>query len=104
MIRHIVLVRFQPNVSESAISDIFAELEAVRAEITGMGPVVSGKSTSPEQIERGYMHGFSVDFESWDGLRSYQNNPSHKKSGAKIVAAAQGGIEGVLVFDLEFQA
>ncbi len=104
MIRHIVLVRFEPHVSESEILEIFAELDSVRSEITGMGNLVSGKSASPEHIERGYMHGFTIDFDSWDGLHAYQNNPSHQKTGAKIVAAAQGGIEGVLVFDLEFKA
>lgn len=102
MIRHIVLVRFQREVSETQILEIFAELSVLRAEIAGMGSVVSGKSTSPEQIERGYMHGFTVDFETWDDLRAYQNHPSHQKTGAKIVAAAQGGLDGVLVFDLEF--
>ncbi len=103
MIRHIVLVRFEPNTTESEIIEIFAELEPLRTNISGMGPVASGKSSSPEHIERGYMHGFTIDFDTWDGLHAYQNNPSHQKIGAKIVAAAQGGIEGVLVFDLEFE-
>lgn len=102
MIRHIVLVKFKPETSENEIGSIFVELEHIRSEITGMGAVHSGRSESPEHIEHGFMHGFTVDFESWDGLSAYQNHPKHQATGAKIVAAAAGGIEGILVFDFEF--
>ena len=30
--------------------------------------IYAGKSESPEQIERGYMHGFTVDLDSWEAL------------------------------------
>jgi Stress responsive A/B Barrel Domain len=102
MIRHIVLIKFKPETSENEIKIIFLELDRIRSEISGMGTVHSGRSESPEHIERGFMHGFTLDFQSWDGLSAYQNHPKHQATGAKIVAAAVGGIDGILVFDFEF--
>ncbi|MEM7267657.1 MAG: Dabb family protein [Pseudomonadota bacterium] len=100
MIRHIVLVKFNVGLGDAEIADIWAELHALQAKIPGVIAITSGKSESPEQIERGYMHGFVADFESWDALAIYADHPDHKKLGGRLVANAQGGIDGILVFDL----
>lgn len=100
MIRHIVLLRIQAAVTEARIAGLFAELQAIRAKVPGVLAITSGKSESPEQIERGYMHGFVVDFGDWTALQAYQDHPDHKRLGAGLVAAAEGGIDGILVFDL----
>ncbi|MGQ0611535.1 MAG: Dabb family protein [Paracoccaceae bacterium] len=100
MIRHIVLIRFLPQVSEARIAELFAELHAIEGKVAGLLAITSGKSESPERIERGYMHGFVADFAGWDALQSYQDHPDHKRLGAGLVAAAEGGIDGILVFDL----
>lgn len=98
MIRHIVLLKARPGVTEAHIAAIFADLH--RLELPGILAIHSGRSESPEQIERGYMHGFTVDFADWQALAAYQGHPDHKRVGAALVAAAQGGIDGLLVFDL----
>ena len=100
MIRHIVLIRFRADVTEAAIAAIFADLHAIKAKLPGVLAITSGRSESPEQIERGYMHGFVADFADWAALAAYQDHPDHKRVGAALVAAAIGGIEGILVFDL----
>jgi Stress responsive A/B Barrel Domain len=100
MIRHIVLVRFRSDVTEAQIAAIFADLQAIKAILPGVLGITSGRSESPEQMERGYMHGFVVDFTDWAALDAYQNHPDHKRVGAALVAGAVGGIEGILVFDL----
>jgi Stress responsive A/B Barrel Domain len=100
MIRHIVLVRFQSEVSDARIAELFAELHQIRDKVPGTLAITSGKSESPEQIERGYMHGFVVDFADWAALQAYQDHPDHKRLGAGLVAAAEGGLDGILVFDL----
>ncbi|NGM45389.1 Dabb family protein [Rhodobacter sp. SGA-6-6] len=100
MIRHIVLVRFRPEVSEAEIAAIFADLAAIRARLPGVIDIRAGRSESPERIERGYMHGFTVDFTDWAALAAYQDHPDHRRVGAALVAAAEGGIDGILVFDL----
>ena len=62
MIRHIVLIRFLPTQSDGQIADLFAELHAINGKITGLLAITAGKSESPEQMERGYMHGFADVF------------------------------------------
>ncbi|AZL60471.1 Dabb family protein [Tabrizicola piscis] len=100
MIRHIVLMKARPDVSEAHIAAIFADLAAIRAKLPGILAIHSGRSESPEQIERGYMHGFTVDFTDWEALAAYQTHPDHKRAGAALVAASEGGLDGILVFDL----
>ena len=100
MIRHIVLIKFKPNVSERTIEGIFAELHAIKDKLPGVLSITSGKSESPEKIERGYMHGFIADFADWDTLDAYQAHPDHKAVGAQLVANAVGGIDGILVLDI----
>ena len=100
MIRHIVLIRFRPDVTEPAITALFAELAAIQRQLPGCLAIASGRSASPEALERGHMHGFTIDFASWDALAAYQVHPDHQALGAKLVGHAAGGLDGILVFDL----
>ncbi len=101
MIRHIVLLRLRPDVTEAEIGAVFAEVHALQGSLPGLRRVMSGRSESPERIERGYLHGMVVDFDDWAALARYQTDPRHQASGAKFVAACQGGLDGILVFDLD---
>jgi hypothetical protein len=98
MIRHIVLIKARPDLTDAQIQAIFADLHALK--LPGILAIHSGRSESPEKIERGYLHGFTVDFADWDALAAYQAHPDHKRVGAALVAAAEGGLDGILVFDL----
>lgn len=100
MIRHIVLLKARPGVTDGEISAIFADLAAIKEKLPGVLAIHSGRSESPEKIERGYMHGFTVDFIDWAALAAYQDHPDHRRVGAALVAVAEGGIDGILVFDL----
>jgi hypothetical protein len=100
MIRHIVLIKFKTDLPEAAIAALFDELHLIKGKIPGLMSITSGKSESPEQMERGYMHGFVVDLTDWNALQAYQDNPDHQKLGAKLVAHAIGGKDGILCFDL----
>ncbi len=101
MIRHIVLTRFKPETSESTIADIYDGLSALSEKLTGAQGFTGGRSESPEQIERGYMHGFVIDFDNWDALQAYAQNEEHQALGGQLVANAVGGIDGILVLDLD---
>lgn len=100
MVRHIVLIKFKPKVSDAEIADIWANLYDLKHKISGLIDIKAGKSQSPEQIERGYMHGFTIDFDGWEALLAYQDHPEHRKFGARLLAHAMGGPDGILVFDL----
>ncbi|KMK68446.1 Dabb family protein [Puniceibacterium sp. IMCC21224] len=100
MIRHIVLIRFRPDVDAAQVSDLWRELHEIEGKIPGLLSITSGRSESPEKMERGYMHGFVADFASWDALEAYQQNPDHQRLGARLSAHAEGGKDGILCFDL----
>jgi hypothetical protein len=101
MIRHIVLVRFRAEVTEAEIAEMFAAIPKLAAKLPGVVAFASGRSESPEKIERGFMHGFTIDFASWADLQTYADHPDHKVFGGQLVAHAVGGIDGILVFDLD---
>lgn len=100
MIRHIVLIRFKPEVSEAEIAGIFGALPKLSAKLPGVLACAFGRSESPEKIERGFLHGFTIDFTTWEALATYANDPDHKAFGGSLVANAVGGVDGLLVFDL----
>ncbi|KEO57938.1 Dabb family protein [Thioclava indica] len=104
MVRHIVLIRFRPELSEADIAALFQELHQIDGKIPGLLSITAGRSESPEQIERGYMHGFVVDFSDWETLQAYQDHADHQRLGAKLVAGAVGGKDGILCFDLAVNA
>lgn len=90
-----------PETSESNISEIFSGLEQVTNKIEGAGNFYGGRSQSPEKIERGFMHGFTIDFDDWDALKIYADNEQHRELGARIVESARDGKDGIIVLDIE---
>lgn len=101
MIRHIVLTQFPRDTPEPRIADIYAALASLTSKLPGAHAFTAGPSNSPENLERGYTHGFTIDFDSWADLETYATHPDHKELGAQLTTLAVGGIDGVLVMDLE---
>ena len=102
MIRHVVLTRFREDVGETTIHAIYAGLAAVADRLDGAHDFVGGPSNSPEDLERGYTHGFTIDFDDHSALAAYAGDPEHRRFGAQLVANAVDGRGGILVVDLEF--
>lgn len=100
MIRHIVLAKIRPEIDEAQMAALFAELRTIVDLVPGIGQIHAGRSESPEGIERGYTHGFTVDMESWETLAAYQAHPDHRAVGARLVSYTEGGIEGICVLDV----
>lgn len=101
MIRHCVFGKVRADVGEGEIAAIHAGLEALRGMIPGMGPVGFGANVSPEPFARGFTHGFTVDFPDAAARDAYLAHPDHGRAGARLVAALDGGTEGLFVLDFE---
>jgi hypothetical protein len=101
MIRHCVFIRFRSGVSRQEQAELFAQITALRQHLPGMLGVHVGGNVSPEGLDKGYASGFIVDFEDVAARDAYLADPAHAAAGAGLVAAAEGGIEGILVYDLE---
>ena len=84
-VRHIVLVKFTPGLSDEEIAPLWEELRAIEGKVDGLGAICAGRSESPEKIERGYMHGFTVDFRDWEALAAYQEHPDHRALALKLL-------------------
>jgi len=97
---HMVLIKARPDVDEATIDLIFKDLRKIKSVVPGIGAIIAGRSNSPEHMERGYTHGFTVEMESYNILEAYQAHPDHRAVGARLVAATDGGIDGILVLDI----
>ena len=101
MIRHIVLTKFSPDTPENRIADIYGGLQTLTETLSGARAFTGGRSSSPEDIERGYTHAFTVDFASWAEHETYASHPEHLVLGQRRVAHAVDGIDGLIVLDIE---
>ncbi len=55
---------------------------------------------SPEGLGQGFRDGFMMDFRDEAARDAYLIHPEHQAAGAKLVAALEGGIGGLIVFDI----
>lgn len=101
MIRHCVFIRYQQDTPPEVKRQIGAEIAALKGRLPGLRAVHLGDNVSPEGLDKGHSEGFMVDFDDEATLHRYLEDPEHKKTGAKIVAAAEGGLEGIFVYDLK---
>lgn len=76
----------------------------LRRLIDGMGKVEFGANTSPEPFARGFTHGFTIDFRDAAACDAYLMHEAHSRAGARLVAALEGGTDGLMVFNLEISA
>jgi hypothetical protein len=101
VIRHIVLVRFPADVGSETIDPLFRALDDLRAVVPGMLSFSAGANVSPEGLARGFTHAFVADFADAAARDAYLVHPAHQAAGARLVAAAQGGVDGLIVVDIE---
>ena len=101
MIRHIVLCKFRTDVTAATRDATFAELAALRDHLAGITAMSFGANVSPEGLAQGFAHGFTIDFTDAAARDTYLADPAHARAGAKLVAALEGGISGLIVFDVE---
>ncbi|RCK42519.1 stress responsive protein [Thalassospira profundimaris] len=101
MIRHIVLVKFQPGIKQDDIASLFDALANLGTLIPGMRGFDGGVSVSPEKLEQGFRHGFCIDFDDATARDAYLEHPEHQKLGGQLVGMLDGGLSGLVVFDLE---
>ncbi|WP_127752514.1 Dabb family protein [Devosia sp. 1566] len=101
MIRHCVFFRFRPEVPQDERDAIYAGLNALVGRLPGLLSAQFGPNASPEGLGQGFNDGFIIDFADAAARDHYLVDPDHAQAGARLVAALQGGRDGLIVFDLE---
>jgi hypothetical protein len=101
MIRHCVFVKFRPEINDAQRADIYAGLNALVGQIDGLLSAQFGPNVSPEGLAQGFNNGFIMDLADEAARDRYLVDPAHKAAGAKLVAALEGGRDGLIVFDMK---
>lgn len=100
MIKHCVLIRFKSGISYEEQEKHYQAIHALRHHLPGWEGFVCGSNATLEQgMDKGFNGGFIIDFANEATRDAYLNDAEHQKIGAGIVAAAAGGIDGIVVFD-----
>lgn len=100
MIRHCVFVRFRGDVAEAERNAIYADLAALKDVVPGFVAISYGANVSPEGLHQGFADGFTIDFIDEAARDAYLVHPAHKAAGNRLVAALEGGRDGLIVFDI----
>ncbi|MDL2401066.1 Dabb family protein [Rhizobium mayense] len=100
MILHCVFMRLKSAMTQDDKKALFESVAALRQVIPGIVDVKYGPNVSPEGLHGGFVDGFVVMFESPEVRDAYLVHPEHVAVGERIVSSTDGGLAGLLVFDL----
>ena len=95
VLRHIVLFKFTEDTSPEKAEAIVAAFEALEDKIPEVIGFEWGLNNSPEGLEKGFTHCFTLSFSSEAGRAIYLPHPDHKA----FVEFAGPSIADVLVVD-----
>jgi hypothetical protein len=98
-IRHIVLVKFRTEVPATERLGIYDQLAALQDHLD-IAAMSFGANVSPEGLHQGFTDGFTVDFADAIARDAYLADPAHQAAGARLVEALDGGVAGLLAFDI----
>jgi hypothetical protein len=101
MLKHCVFLNLKSPAETAIVREAMMLLSGLVGEVAGMIDFVEGPNRDFEKRSEGYSHGFIVTFENRTAHLAYERHPDHVQAGALLVAACQGGMEGVFVADLE---
>lgn len=104
MIQHCVFCKIDAGVPASRLAAVMADLMALQDQIAGITRAQHGPNLDLELMSQGFTHGFTMDFESRAALLAYHDHPAHRAAGGQLVDICEGGVQGIMVFDLDFSA
>ncbi|TWF57203.1 Dabb family protein [Neorhizobium alkalisoli] len=100
MILHIVFIRFKNALQQDEKQALYEGVAALKNVTPGIVDVKYGPNVSSEGLNGGFLDGFVVTFESPEARDAYLVHPEHIAVAEKLVAAADGGLSGLIVFDM----
>lgn len=100
MILHCVFLRLKAAVTAEEKQSLFDAVVALKDVIPGIVSISYGPNVSPEGLHGGFVDGFAVTFESPEARDAYLIDPAHVVVGERIVSSLDGGLSGLLVFDM----
>jgi hypothetical protein len=102
MIRHHVALRFRPDTPEDVRQGLMDDLAGLASRIDGILDFQVRPNVSVEdELVRGFRDMFWFDFRDAGVRDAYLADAVHQQIGGRIVAALEGGADGVFVCDFE---
>lgn len=102
MIRHCVLIKLLPGTSDRAWQQALDAVRAIEAHVPGMVAVYDSRNVTTEVgMDKGFGHGFIVDFRDAGARDAYLEHPLHAAASAAVLSVADNGPAGIVVFDLD---
>jgi hypothetical protein len=99
-LRHVVLFAFKDNASTGAIDTVVADFGQLPKEIPGITAYEWGTNVSPEGLDNGFTHCFTLSFATAQDRDAYLVHPAHER----FVGTLAGCLERSLVLDYWTQA
>ncbi len=94
-LRHIVMFQFKESSTPEQVKGVVDAFVALPSKIDTIKAFEYGPNNSPENLNDGFTHCFTVTFDSEEGRAAYLPHPAHKA----FVEVLKPHLEKVLVFD-----
>ncbi len=94
-LRHVVLLGFKDGTTEEELDEIIRRFASLAGVVPGIEGFEWGANNSPEDINHGHTHCFTLTFADEAARDAYLPHPKHQE----FVAFAKQWLEKVLVFD-----
>lgn len=101
MILHCVFLRLKSALTPEEKQALYGDIASLKSVISGVVDIKFGPNVSPERLDGGFLDGFIVSFDSEDARDAYLTHPAHRAVSERIVTSTDGGLAGVLVYDME---
>ncbi len=99
-VQHIVLLKFKPEVTEQQIENIMQAIENLQQVLPQILSYKGGANNSGVEMDRGYTHGFIMEFDTVADVKSYFEHPIHLKLVEEMLAPATvDGLNTPIIFD-----
>jgi hypothetical protein len=96
----VVLLPFRQSLSKAEIEYVMVSLSNLKNAIPQILSFSWGENNSPENLHRGYLHGFIMEFKNDYDRKIYLEHPEHIKVAEEIVLPALvNGSQSPIVFD-----
>lgn len=99
-LRHVVLFKFRDDATPDAVDAVVADFGKLPAEIPGIDAYEWGTNASPEGLNNGFTHCFTLTFASDAARDGYLVHPAHQR----FVNTLGSCLERSLVVDYWTQA
>ena len=102
MIKHIVLVRFNKEVSKEQIKAIFEKIGALETILPNMKSFDYGRYNGAEARHKGFDYAFYMEFDTPEERDEYLIHPEHVKVGTELRSMLDTeGSDSFLAFDYD---